>query len=76
MTEILLKYGFPGVALIGLAAYIIRIEGRHAKERKEWMEQQEKQFDRLNEIADESNRVTRDNTNILTGLKTLLENRK
>lgn len=76
MSDILLKYGILGVVVLGLASYIIRIEMRHAKERKEWNEKDEKNFERVNKITDESNKVLRENTNILSGLKTLLENRK
>lgn len=76
MEAALLQYGAIGAMLIGLAAYILRIEARHKKERKEWMEMQSTQFDRMNELSDESNKVIREHTNILTGLKTLLENRR
>jgi len=76
MEQALLQYGAIGVMLIGMSAYILRIEARHKKERKEWMDMQSTQFDRMNELSDESNKVIREHTNILIGLKTLLENRK
>ena len=85
MDDILLKYGLPGVVIAGLAAFVLKLIDWQRKDRKEWKEEisqiqeenrkvHEKQFDRLNQLTDESNRVTRENTNILTGLKTLLEN--
>lgn len=76
MIELFLQYGVLGGVVVGLAGYILRIEGRHKKERKEWMEMQERQFDRTNDMTDETHRVLRENTNILAGLKTLLENRR
>lgn len=87
MQEFLFKYGLPGAALFALGWYIISLEERHRKERKEWREQQEKergedrklqekQFDRMNEQADITNENIRENTSILSSLKTLLENQK
>lgn len=76
MEEVLKQWGVAGAIIVALAAYIIRIEGRHARERKEWRETQSKQFDRLNDINDQNNKVLRENTNILSGLKSLLEHRK
>lgn len=76
MDELVKNWGVAGIIVAALAGYIIRIESRHYKERKEWRETQGKQFNRLNEINDETNKVLRENTNILQGLKTLLENRK
>jgi len=85
MDDILLKYGLPGVVIIGLSAFVMKLIEWQRKDRKEWKDEmikmqdehrksQERNFDRLSQLTDESNRVTRDNTNILTGLKTLLEN--
>jgi hypothetical protein len=85
MENELLKYGLSGICIAGLAWYILHSEESHRKERKEWRDQQKleteqnlkvqkEQFDRINEISDTSNQLTRENTNILTGLKTLLEN--
>lgn len=76
MNDTLQNFGVLGIIVAALAAYVIRIEGRHSKERKEWKGVQEKQFDRLNEINDETNKVLRENTNILSGLKSLLEHKK
>lgn len=76
MEELLKSYGLAGIVIVALAAYVLRIEKRHTKERKEWKESQDKQFDRVNEMTDESNKVLRENTNILSGLKSLLEHRK
>lgn len=68
--------GFVLTCFAGMGAYIAIIEKRHAKERKEWADREEKNFNRVNEIADETNKVLRENTNILSGLKTLFENRR
>lgn len=75
MTEALGQYGILGIVVIGLSGYILKIESRHKKERKEWMESHQRQINRANEVADETNKVLRENTNILSGLKTLLENK-
>lgn len=75
MQQVLLQYGILGVIVIGLSSYIITIETRHRKERKEWMEANNRLSDRSNSMADETNRVLRENTNILASLKALLENR-
>lgn len=76
MQNILLQYGVLGVAVIALAWYILRKDQQHSKERKEWTERQDKQIDRMLESSEESNKVLRENTNILSGLKSLLENKK
>jgi hypothetical protein len=87
MDEVFLKYGISGAAILCLGIYILKLEERHRKERKEEREARgkdqdenrklvEKMFDREDKRADESNRVTRENTNILAGLKSLLENQK
>ena len=75
MEKELLQYGIAGIGLIALAWYILKKDSSHKKERQELIEKDEKHFDRLNQITDETNRVLRENTNILSGLKTLLENR-
>lgn len=75
MNEVWAQYGVLGLAVIGLGAYIVRIEQRHKKERDEWRITIEKQFDKLDERSEETNKTTRETGNILTGLKTLLENR-
>lgn len=75
MNEILSKWGLAGVVIAGLSAYILRIEARHKSERKEWKDTVEKQFNRMDEMTDEGHKAIRENTSILQGLKTLLENR-
>ena len=71
-----MQYGVLGLVVIGMAYYILLIERQRVKERDDWREILQKQNERLNEIADESNRIIREHTNILIGLKTLLENRR
>lgn len=85
MEDVFIKYGLPGAVIAGLSIFVVKLIDWHRKDRQEWQEQakrdreeamkvQEKQFDRLSELTDESNKVTRENTNILNGLKSLLEN--
>lgn len=76
MEKELAQYGALGVIVIAMAYYILRIEARHKKERKELMDINEKNFDRMSDMNDESNKVLRENTNILSGLKAILENRR
>jgi len=81
------KYGVPGaiatvaiVAIVWCAKFIQEILKQHKQEREElerihreerddWKKTIERQFE-------ESNRVTNNNTNVLTAVKTMLENRK
>lgn len=76
MEAAFLQNGILGLVVVGLSAYVLRIELRHKKERREWMEMQSEQFDRINELIDESNKVIREHTNVLSALKSLLENRR
>lgn len=82
--EIWQQFGISGVIIGALAAYIIRIEKRHAKERKEWMEIEERErkesrdmhkqhFDRLGQISDDSGKVLRENTSVIAALNKLIE---
>ena len=64
----LTQYGILGIIVVALAAYVLRIEKRHKEERDEWRKVMEKQ-------GDEMNKTSKENTSILSGLKTLLENR-
>jgi hypothetical protein len=70
------QYGILGLVVAGLVGYILRIEARHKTEREDAKKTEKEQFNRLNQISDETNKVLRENTSILSGLKTLLENRK
>lgn len=69
MTEIIDKYGLPGAVIAALGWFVLKLMKDHRSERKEWKEGSEK-------LNDETNRNIRENTNILSGLKALLENRK
>lgn len=62
----LAQYGILGIICAALAAYVLMIEKRHARERKEWQETINKQFD-------EANKTTRENTSVLSSLKTIIE---
>lgn len=65
MTE-LAQYGILGIICAALAAYVLHIEKRHSKERREWQDTINKQFD-------EANKTTRENTSVLSSLKTIIE---
>lgn len=65
MSE-LSQYGILGIICAALAGYVLMIEKRHVKERKEWKETIERQFD-------EANKTTRENTSVLSALKTIIE---
>lgn len=69
MYEILEKYGFPGLAIGGLCWFIMYLMKQHKEERKEMSEM----IGRQNE---ESNKNIKDNTNVLSGLKALIETMK
>lgn len=60
------KYGFPGIAIGGLAWFIMYLMKEHKKERKEWQQSQERRDDESNKNAKETN-------GLLTELKTLIQ---
>lgn len=62
----LAQYGILGIICAALAAYVLMIEKRHTKERREWQDTINKQFD-------EANKTTRENTSVLSALKTIIE---
>lgn len=62
------QWGIPGAIIVALAGYILLIEKRHREERDAWAKTNERQ-------ADEQNRNLKENTSVLSALKTLLENR-
>lgn len=68
ITEIS-QWGVPGLIIAGLSAYVLLIEKRHREERETWAKQSERQ-------GDEMNRNIKENTSVLSALKTLLENRR
>ena len=68
-NNIAVNYGVLGVAVVALAAYFVKVEKRHKEERDEWRKAIEKQ-------NDEINRNVKENTSILSALKTLLETRR
>lgn len=76
MEKIFLQYGVMGAIAIALAYYILSLQNQHKKEREEWRKAQEKHIDRMDDIARENNKVIREHTNILSGLKSLLESRR
>lgn len=67
MTD-LSQYGLPGIIIIALAAYVLLIEKRHKDERDEWKKTNDRQID-------DASRNMKENTSVLSALKTLLENR-
>lgn len=79
MENIFLQYGILGVIAVVLTGYIMKIEKRHRSERSEWKKdmliQHKEHIEERKEERKETNQVIRDNTNILAGLKTLLEHK-
>lgn len=61
-------WGVPGVIIVALSGYILLIEKRHREERDSWGKANERQHE-------ESNKNIRENTSMLSALKTLLETR-
>lgn len=61
-------WGLPGAIIAALAGYVLLIEKRHYSERKEWSKSNER-------LQEETNKNVRENTSVLSSLKTLLENR-
>lgn len=47
----------------------------HKEEREKLTDTQDRQLERMEEMSDEGNKIAREHIQILTGLKTLLENR-
>lgn len=83
MTEGFLQYGVLGLVVLALGSYVIKIEQRHRKERKELQEERKEMMkmnenlsDKMIESNDENNKVIREHTNVLSALKTLLENQR
>lgn len=76
MQEAWLQYGILGLVVVGLGAYVIRRDMEHKKERKEWLEMLSKNEDKIHQMSHETNKVLRENSNILSGLKALLEHRR
>lgn len=81
------QFGLLGLIVIGLSGYILRMEVKHKKERdelreiqrkerEEFMSMMQRMFDRTDKREDENNKIHREHINILSGLKTLFENRK
>lgn len=64
----LTQWGLPGAIIVALAGYVLLIEKRHKDERSEWQKSNERQ-------QEESNKNIKENTSVLSALKTLLENR-
>jgi hypothetical protein len=87
MEDALLKYGLSGIVLLACGLFIRLLinwiqklikDNREAMEKKDEEHRRsiEKIFDRMNETNDDTNKALRENTNILSGLKSLLENQK
>lgn len=82
MDKEILQYGAAGIVAMGMGWFIMYLMKDNRKERKEWREFQEKQMDRMDKQIDRmleqgemNNKVIREHSNILSGIKTLIENR-
>ena len=60
------NYGIFGVITVILCGYILKIQGTHAKERSEWNQKHQENFETMLE-------VTNKNTDANTSLKNLIE---
>jgi hypothetical protein len=76
MEEKMLQYGILGICVVAMGWYIILKDKHHEKRENEWQETVNKIADRMDKREEETNKTIRENTGILQGLKTLLENRK
>lgn len=65
----LLNYGVLGIVVVALAGYVLLIEKRHKDERGEWQKTNK-------DLTEETNKNIRENTSVLSALKTLLEIRR
>lgn len=76
----LVNYGVLGIVLIVFAIWYAKKDKQHSEEREkmENLHRQEREdWNRINQRQlDETNRNIKENTSILSSLKTLLENRK
>lgn len=80
MTSDLAQYGLAGICLVALAWFIMYLMRENKKEREETEKQHRQERENWNLInqrqLEESNKNIKENTNILSALKTLLESRK
>lgn len=86
MDDILIKYGLPGIGLAG-CGWLIKLlidwkkksDKDHAEALADKDEENRKTIERIvgrmDERSDDTNKTLRENTNVLSGLKALLENR-
>jgi hypothetical protein len=76
----LVNYGVLGIVLVVFAIWYAKKDKQHGEEREriENLHRQEREdWNRINQRQlEETNRNIKDNTNILSALKTLLESRK
>jgi hypothetical protein len=63
------QYGLAGIVIVGMAWFIMYLMKAHREEREDWRRSQERR-------DEDTNKSMRENTNVLAGLKALLENRK
>lgn len=74
MQDVIIQFwGVWGAIIVALGLYILRLETKHSKERKEWLSAIERLFDKSDEREKDVNDTIRETGNILTGLKTLFE---
>lgn len=65
---ILEQYGLSGIVIAGLAWFVMYTIKEHRKERKDWKELSERQFDAMNK---NSNEVTKTISELSTLIKTM-----
>jgi len=62
----LTQYGLPGIVIAGLCWFVLYLIKEHKKERQEWKQTTEKQFDEMNK---QSNNATA----LLSTIKAMLQ---
>lgn len=83
MNEVFVQYGVLGVmvgtslsAIYYLVKWLKKKDEEHAKERSEWLQTMEDITDKSDKTSKETNTIIRENSSILFGLKSLLEQQK
>lgn len=69
MDKELFQYGIAGIGLFAMGYFIVKLINDARLERKEML-------DKFTDVLDENNKVIREHTNMLSGIKSLLENKK
>ena len=69
MDKELFQYGIAGIGLFAMGYFIVKLINDARSERKEML-------DKFTDVLEENNKIIREHTNMLSGIKSLLENKK